>query len=226
MTEAEWLSCTDTGMMIRELDPHNYDRKLRLFACACCRRIWSLLDDEQLRGLVELSERYADQEATHEQLRSGVTALRSIRASNFRATEAVEAAAAAYVASYVGSAESYTRAAVYAAGAVGIGAAAEGKVGAGRPTEEDKEVRTQRSLLLDIIGNPYRSVAADPAWQTSTVVALAQGIYAERAFDRLPILADALQDAGCEESTVLDHCRGEGLHVRGCWVVDLLLGKQ
>jgi len=66
----------------------------------------------------------------------------------------------------------------------------------------------------------------DPLWRTSTVIALAKGINEEKAFDRLPILADALQDAGCENDDVLDHCRGAGPHVRGCWVVDLLLGKE
>jgi len=68
-------------------------------------------------------------------------------------------------------------------------------------------------------------VAADPAWLTPTVASLARGIYTDRAFDRLPILADALQDAGCDSADILGHCRGPGPHVRGCWVVDLVLGK-
>ena len=67
--------------------------------------------------------------------------------------------------------------------------------------------------------------SADPRWLTSTVLDLARAIYVERAFDRLPILADALEDAGCDSADVLAHCRGEGPHVRGCWVIDLLLGK-
>ena len=66
----------------------------------------------------------------------------------------------------------------------------------------------------------------DPQWLTSTVVAVAQGIYVDRAFNRLPILADALQDVGCEHAKILTHCRGPGPHVRGCWVVDLVLGKS
>ena len=70
-----------------------------------------------------------------------------------------------------------------------------------------------------------QSFTIDPEWRTSTVVQLAQGIYADRAFDRLPILADALQDAGCDNEDVLTHCRGTGPHARGCWVVDLILGK-
>ena len=78
----------------------------------------------------------------------------------------------------------------------------------------------------DIFGNPFRPVTADPRWLTSTAVALARAIYDERAFDRLPILADALEEAGCDNADVLAHCRGDGPHVRGCWAVDLVLGKE
>ncbi|MFO0822976.1 MAG: hypothetical protein U0792_07630 [Gemmataceae bacterium] len=86
------------------------------------------------------------------------------------------------------------------------------------------ERRAQAAILRDIF-NPFRLVTIDPSWLTSTVVALAEGIYAERAFDRMPILADALEDAGCNNADILNHCRGDGPHVRGCWVVDFLLGK-
>jgi hypothetical protein len=78
-------------------------------------------------------------------------------------------------------------------------------------------------LLREVLGNPFRPVSTDPSWLTSRVVSHAEGIYAERAFDRLPILADVLQDAGCKNAAVLAHCRGP--HVRGCWVIDLVLGK-
>jgi hypothetical protein len=81
-------------------------------------------------------------------------------------------------------------------------------------------------VVRDIFGNPFRPVSLDPMWLTSTVVALARGIYEDRAFDRIPILADALQDAGCDNNDILNHCRDEKqVHVRGCWVVDLVLGK-
>jgi hypothetical protein len=89
-----------------------------------------------------------------------------------------------------------------------------------------KEERREGDIIRDIFGNPFRPVTVDPAWLTSTVVALATGIYTERAFDRMPILADALMDAGCANADVLNHCRSDGPHVRGCWVVDLLLGKS
>jgi hypothetical protein len=90
---------------------------------------------------------------------------------------------------------------------------------------EIEEGKEQCRLLREIFGNPFRPVVADPRWLTSTVRGLASAIYAERAFDRLPILADALEDAGCDHADVLAHCRGDGPHVRGCWVVDLILGK-
>ena len=83
-----------------------------------------------------------------------------------------------------------------------------------------------RQALLCIFGNPFRPVAFDPAWRTSKALAIAQGIYDERAFDRLPILADALQDAGCENEDILSHLRGDGPHVKGCWALDLVLGKE
>ena len=77
-----------------------------------------------------------------------------------------------------------------------------------------------------IFGNPFRPVTFDPIWRTATVTSLAQAIYDERAFDRLPILADALEDAGCTCAEMLEHCRQPSQHARGCWVVDLLLGKD
>ena len=87
-------------------------------------------------------------------------------------------------------------------------------------------MREQAVLAREIFGNPFRPVTLNPAWLTSTVLALANGIYSERAFDRMPILADALQDAGCDNEDILTHCRQSGEHTRGCWVVDLLLGKE
>ena len=78
----------------------------------------------------------------------------------------------------------------------------------------------------EVLGNPFRPVSVPPHWLTPAVVGLAGGIYDDRAFDRLPILADALLDAGCENDQILSHCRSEGSHVRGCWAIDLLLGKS
>ena len=100
----------------------------------------------------------------------------------------------------------------------------------GPSAERAKRVEQVRALccalIRDIFGNPFRPVPADPRWLTPTVVALADAIYAGRMFDRLPVLADALEEAGCDNADILTHCRGDGPHVRGCWVVDLVLGKS
>ncbi|MBP3953753.1 hypothetical protein J8F10_00360 [Gemmata sp. G18] len=80
--------------------------------------------------------------------------------------------------------------------------------------------------MRDIFGNPFRPVAFSPSWRTSTAIAIASQMYESRDFSAMPILADALQDAGCDNANVLDHCRSPGPHVRGCWVVDLVLGKE
>jgi hypothetical protein len=91
---------------------------------------------------------------------------------------------------------------------------------------DDHEDRAQATLMKCVFGNPFLPVAFDPSWRTSTVVALAQQMYDSRDFSPMPVLADALQDAGCEHEAILAHCRGDGPHVRGCWVVDLVLGKE
>jgi hypothetical protein len=89
-----------------------------------------------------------------------------------------------------------------------------------------QEKAAQAALLRDIFGNPFRPVTFAPSWRTDTVLSLARQMYDLRDFSAMPILADALQDAGCDNDDVLDHCRGPGPHVRGCWVVDLVLGKE
>jgi hypothetical protein len=81
------------------------------------------------------------------------------------------------------------------------------------------------SLVRDIFGNPFRPVALDPRWRTADALGLARGIYEDRAFDRMPLLADALMDAGCDDEQIISHCHSPGPHIRGCWVVDLVLGK-
>jgi hypothetical protein len=88
------------------------------------------------------------------------------------------------------------------------------------------ELAAQAELMRDIFGNPFREVVFDPAWCTSDVLAMAQAMYSNRDFSAMPILADALQDAGCDEEDILSHCREDREHVRGCWVVDLVLGKE
>jgi hypothetical protein len=80
--------------------------------------------------------------------------------------------------------------------------------------------------MRDVVGNPFRPVTFNASWQTTTVKTLAQSIYDERRFGDMPILADALEEAGCDNTDILNHCHQPGSHVRGCWVLDLLLGKE
>jgi hypothetical protein len=100
--------------------------------------------------------------------------------------------------------------------------AAERFVGAeGRPVRP-----CALALIRDIFGKPYRPVAFDPRWRTLTAAAVARAVYDQRAFEGVPLLADALEHAGCTDAELLGHLRGPGSHVRGCWPVDLRLGKS
>jgi hypothetical protein len=205
MTEAEWLACTDPRPMLEFLEGKASERKLRLVACACCRGLWPLLTDERSRRAVEVSERYADGEATSGEM---------LAASAAADTAAADIAAWAAARAAAGDAAWAARAAATVA------------------TSDAALV----ALLREVFGNPFRPMAVDPcwlAWQGGTVPRLAQAAYAERQLPsghldpaRLAVLADALEDAGCQDADLLGHLRGPGPHVRGCWVVDSLLDMR
>ena len=214
MTEAEWLASNDAQRMMQYLAGGPSPRKSRLFTVACCRRIGYLLTRKG-REAVDAAERFADGLLEEPELTAAMGAVGRPRTNaRFRAAEAARFT-------------SYPPLTNWTPAAANVAVDAVGYDEHDRPIPEKRaaEESAQASLLRDIFGNPFRPAAVDPAWLTSTVVSLAEGIYAERAFDRLPILADALQDAGCDNADILDHCRGPGPHARGCWVVDLLLGK-
>ena len=98
--------------------------------------------------------------------------------------------------------------------------------GVGGGPRKNPIARAMRPLFLEHFGNPEQPVALDPSWLTDTALSLARHIYESRDFSVMPILADAMQDAGCDNDDILNHCReANGVHVRGCWVVDLVLGK-
>ena len=222
MTEDEWLESIGPEPMLDFLKGSLGDRKLRLFAVGCCRRVWHFLRNEQSRGAVELAEKYADQLVTPEELENA----RSLLAR--RDPEPGELvfqpsywACGTKITVHVGECTVYARA--YAALAVKYEAEDYDER---REEIMLKERNQQASLFRDIFGNPFRPVGMDPAWLTSTTKSVAAAIYAERAFDRMPILGDALEDAGCTNADILNHCRQPGEHVRGCWVVDLLLDKK
>jgi hypothetical protein len=194
------------------------ERQWYLFGTACCRLVWPLIvADDCCRRWVELIEREFDEDSHIDlseeanRVRRGVTAASDIPLDD--GPEALRGYAGTLV-NNLGQTAVLIDYLVRPPDPV-----AEW----GDPKERARQVA---ALLRDIIGNPYRPVPLNPSWLTTDVTALASGIYADRAFERLPILADALQDAGCDNPDILTHCRGAGPHVRGCWVVDLLLGKS
>jgi hypothetical protein len=216
MTEAEWAECQDPGPMLEFLQGKVSDRKLRLFACGCCRRVWDLLRDERNRKAVEAVEAFADGCVKRQALESVAAAAdRAIGPVSLDSQAAEYAATASAVAAGLGPVDQVAAAAATAAAVVEVN---------WLPLKWDEEAR-QADLLRCIAGNPFRPVPVAPAWRTADALRLAQAIYDERAFDRLPILADALEEAGATDAPLLGHLRGPGPHVRGCWAVDLLLGK-
>jgi hypothetical protein len=235
MTETEWLACPDRDMLLDHVFPRAGRRKLRLFLCALARRLWDRLSDPRSRRAVEMAEELAD----------------APNASDFYGLETmivdqwIEARkeASAALAGLLGSAF-YRAAAVacytlstlplsghshYVKVQASHAAAAWGFVSRPDHALRRKEMQAQCRILRDLFGNPFRPPGLDPAWlrwRDGAVKKWARRIYEERRFDELPVLGDALEEAGCIDRTTLAHCRGSGEHVRGCWVVDLLLGKS
>jgi len=211
--ESEWLTCTNPAVLVQRKNPHATSRKRRLCACACCRHVWDRLRDSRSRQAVEVAERFVDGLATPEELKqahAGAAAVAS--ATGKRYWEDVAFAAQ-------GATSEHARP-ITALNAI---------LGRSRGRKFD-EAAVVASLFRDILGNPFRRLlgidASVLAWNEGTVPRLAQAIYDEHAFDRLPILADALEEAGCRDADMLYHSRGPGPHARGCWVLDLILGKS
>jgi hypothetical protein len=222
MREAEWLACGDPRRMVAFLRRRGGERKRRLFAAACCRRVWHLLTDERSRAAVEAAERFADGRATEEELldaeEGALEAEMALRGDTAAPAGASHAAEAAYVVACHGVGWDI------AEQAAGRARAAALRADGGGPDEEDVQV----ALIRDIFGNPFRRPKLLPGWRTPTVLALAVDLYESRFADlqALLILADALEDAGCADADILAHLRGPGPHVRGCWALDLILGKE
>ena len=226
MTVQEWLECADPKPMLEFLRGKASDRKLRLFAVACCRRIWHLLEDERCE--VEVAERFADGNASKSEIERAVAEgeVASQNPDSDRWASADPDWPGIIQAPHVSFAAA-SRAASIAAGE----AASSSSPGSSDAWNTFGQIcaienKGQSQLLHDIFGNPFRPITIDPTWLTPRVFQLAQAIYDNRAFDRMTELAVALVEAGCDNDEILRHCRGPGPHVRGCWVVDLILGKQ
>lgn len=214
-SEEQWRSWEDDPLPMLEFAGRTISqRKTRLFYCACVRRLWSWVKDSRSRAAVECSELFGDDCITSDQLlearKAGYSAWYEIASRSIDSAED-NAAAAAFMCA--------NEELVYASGVPGRVAAASGN--------EPAEYKTQAAIIRDVLGNPFRPIIpTDSTTTASQVVELAQAIYEERAFDRMPVLVAELEKAGCTDPAILSHCREPEPHVRGCWVVDLILGKK
>ena len=227
MTEAEWNACTDPEPMFEFLRGrgNHSERKARLFVFGSCRVIWHLLTDERSQRGVQVAEQFLEGGIGQEELEQA-RFFSHAAYMDARASEAMAAghspesewahrnAAAIPFAAYTATCCDTPGNVYYEVGCV-IGERLS-------PLELD-----QSCLFRDIFGPlPFRPVALNPAWISPTVKQLGEAIYEEKAFDRMPILGDALEESGCSNADILNHCRQPGEHCRGCWVVDLILGKS
>jgi hypothetical protein len=228
MTEAEWPTCIDFRAMLRHLRRRKRSapslRKWRLFACACCRRIPSLMAYEGSGPKVELAERYADGEVSDEMLRRAAADKRGYAAAHNCAEQDIR-----YFAEYV--ADDILN---YAGNIAEIGAANKAFA---RQMAEQGQANALALLAHDIFGNPFCPPGpldlAILEWNNGTVPRVARASYEERALPagqldvlRLRIVADALEEAGCADADILNHLRQPCPHVRGCWALDWLLCKE
>jgi hypothetical protein len=233
MTEAEWLASTKVRTPVMNwLRRRGSDRRFYLAAAAFVRQVEPLLCGQRYRDLLPLVEQFADGLAESDAL---LGALRGLDHELDQRRAAWQAAGRSPTqASKQLAADSAAR---WAAVPFGGWFAAINSLHEALRAGKRKEMEAQQIIVLrDIFGNPFRPVPLAPAWLTwrdGTIPRLAEAVYEDRELSsghldnsRLAVLADALEDAGCDNSDILAHCRGEGPHVRGCWVVDLLLGKE
>jgi hypothetical protein len=225
MTEAEWNHCTDPQAMLNFLRGRADERKLRLFLVACCRRVQHLFTREPVRAALDTAEDYADGRADRGRLREALRAIHKARSASplFSPWEralmtAGQAALETLTVSHCHEAHSAARAAAFQG---------PGQSGPS-PAEELRRMRREEEAQCDLVRDlfrPFDEVRIEPAWlvwRGGTVARLARVIYEDRRFADLPVLADALEEAGCADPVLLAHCRSGAEHVRGCWVIDLL----
>jgi hypothetical protein len=243
MSEQDWMTWWDAFDLLSWCEDEEgrlSQRKLRLFAVACCRTIWPVLTDATQRA-VEVAERFADHQASSEELK----AIRSAAEADQRAVQPAASGAEAtkeavltyglaslaeritqedFIYRYMAQdvADLIIGLAMRAAIPRSMWGTAEGDAVAQEAAGERGPIECD--LVREIFCNPLRKFSFDPSWRTPEALAVARTAYEERHFEDLPLLADALEEAGCTDEAILAHCRGPGPHVRGCWVVDLVLG--
>jgi hypothetical protein len=221
MTEGEWLDATSPRTVMEGVRRYGRlragvgERKARLAACQVLRLVIPQLGNPSWVEPIEAAERYTDKRAELAEIDAAID-----DADEVDLTRTLSAREALRLLSrpdpYIAANDAPWIAGLF----LGL------RPGASVPLAANPQLQAAMvAIFRDIFGNPFRPVEFDPEWHTSTTVALARGMYESREFGAMPILADALQDAGCDNEEILGHCQGPGPHVRGCWVVDLVLGK-
>jgi hypothetical protein len=223
VTEAEWNACTAPQAMLAFVQEAGLlsERKARLFAVACCRRIWHLLTDERSRRAVEVAEAFADGVASEGDVAGAARGAWDVGLESDPNTNDDMRSLACLHAGVTDARRAARETAFYAS-----------RAGLGLGEQDDPgghELQGQAALLRDIVSNPFGPPPTlNPSlltWHGGTVVKLAEAIYQEGRWADMPLLADALEEAGCTDQDVLGHCRGPGPHAKGCWLVDALLGR-
>jgi hypothetical protein len=220
MTEAEWLAGTDPRPMLQDLAGRASARKLRLFACAFLRQVWQVVGGQG--RAVEVAERYADGLADDAEL----AAARAAPDSDWSWYASEQELTLISLAIETTDPDPL----VAAVSAADVAVHGAGRPGIFRTPEEEAEDRARdarhtAALLRCLFGNPFRPVSADPSWMPANAVVLARTMYESRDFAAMPLLADLLEEAGFP-ADVGRHCRAGGPHARGCWVLDLVLGRE
>ena len=216
MIERQWLTCTDPETLLKIVRGKMSERKLRLFACACARQVWHLLDEDPARRAVLLAEPIAEGLVPARE----APVLRPIQAPAGVREDSARAAARCVAAQACARKPDAELAALDAAAAVQF-AAPHGE----RKAAWEAARRRQCDLIRDLLPDPTRAVVVDRSWLSwggGLVAKLAHDIREGQRLAEVPVLGDALEEAGCSDEVILAHCRGP-LHVRGCWLLDLLV---
>jgi hypothetical protein len=234
MTEQEWLACTDAKPMLKFLQGQVRDRKYLLFACACGRRVWHLLTDHRSRHAVEVVETYLHSRIPPREVKEALMEAEAACEQFVGADDLDPSLVAATVAQDIawaavqGDVQADFIAGLADATAKALATAAtDANPDATQQmweTARSQEAGAQAAVLRDVLGPaPFRLAAIHLAWLTPQVRSLAQALQDTGDFHDLPRLAEALAEAGCQQAGLLGHCRQPGPHVRGCWVLDLIV---
>jgi len=221
MTETEWLACDDPQEIVAALRGMARARKTRLIGCACARFVWCRCGEPPPIA-IEAAEGYADGCETKGVLRRARKAAEAQRKAQVAANPAAPLGGALYLAETIATLYSFGTAVTLLTG-----------LSQDILLLGEDDWSALRGLIRDIAGNPFRPTGTEPPWKTVTVASLALAAYEARTLpegtfelEHLAILSDALEEAGCTDEAILSHLRSPGPHVRGCWALDLILGKD